>query len=530
MPDALLTAALLGTSTAPLPPAEHPADEIVSASDRKLTPEETVLLRAAARAAYDAAGVKPGPSLQVASECPPETQLVGSLDLMRSLEAADAANEYRQHPSPLIVALRRQMANAGVLLPPELLPRLLAKTPEAYRADLRPLLGVRGRYLAELNPKWSWAVDDFAGESINVAAARETFATSSIDEQLAMLEAVRSLDPAAGREMLEEVFPTEQAKNRVRLLWRLKPQLEPDDESLLASALGDRSGGVRQTASEYLAQLSTSEFARRMRQRAEAMLSFQTPGRIRNRSGLVTCDPPDPLPDEPLEDGISSVERTLISKSDAFIIGTLRMVPPSVWGERFESSPAELFRAASGMFESAIATGWAEAAALHDDGDWMRAAVLHLKKTEPGGRGTAIRKQRLTRIVQALSQEDREQLILDTIDTNPDFCDDMVREFYGEGAWSDRFLTQILEWLPGQVARGRGETPRGTFWLAFASKVLPGLPIANLPQDLNELRTAVETNSGDRSVYDVEHLASLEDQFRLRHRFQAELDRIVASV
>ena len=535
MPDALLKVALLGTSNAPLPPAEHPADDVSAASARELTSEEALLLRAAARSAYDATGVKPQPLAEIAPECPIPTQTVGSPEIARILSDAIALSDLRQRPSPLVVALLRQMAAADVTLPHELLPRLLKATGEAIRAELRPLLGVRGRYLAMLNPKWAWATTRPVEAAIDLSSAQETFATSPIDEQVAMLDAVRKVDPAVGRNLFEDVFASEPGKNRVRLIQSLEAGLEPADEALLESALKDRAGGVRQVATDLLARLPESAFASRIRRRAETMLSLTPADPKRGRPAAVVCEPPDPLPEMSFEDGLSPAERRSFGKTDVFVLATLRFVPPSVWSDRFGLTPDELFTAATGMYDGAIVTGWIAAAVLHRDREWLAAAASRLDDFLSAGTVRTDRATLLGQIIAAMSWVDRERAILDAIGSGAEISgagiDNLMVDLDCEQSpnWSRRFLTRVVDGLAKEIRRSGGLQSGTVGWIEFASVALMGVPFADLPNDIDEICSAVASIADPRGDYGLQVVDNLESQVRLRHRFQAELDRITAA-
>lgn len=63
----------------------------------------------------------------------------------------------------LVVEALGRMAKRGVRLSPELLPLALRQTDPELRAQLRPVLGARGKWLAEQKAEWHWAAEGSRG-------------------------------------------------------------------------------------------------------------------------------------------------------------------------------------------------------------------------------------------------------------------------------------------------------------------------------------------------------------------------------
>jgi hypothetical protein len=162
-------------------------------------------------------------------------------------------------PSALREAFRA-LARRGWVLPPGLLVAALTSPMEA--PETPSVLGARGRWLASMNPAWRWAV---AGDSpLDETEAERTWNEGTKRERITLVRRLRSADPAAARERIAAVFPTEPADVRQDLVRALEVGLSPTDEQFLQAALDDRSKGVREAAAELLPRLPRSAFVDRM--------------------------------------------------------------------------------------------------------------------------------------------------------------------------------------------------------------------------------------------------------------------------
>ena len=125
------------------------------------------------------------------------------------------------------------------------------------------VLGKRGRWLAQQNEGWSYAVlpqNDSEWENATVPA------------RITYLSKLRASDPAHARALLESVWKSEKTGNRVQLLKTLEIGLNPSDEPFLETLLGNYSNGIHFDAEWNLAKLPTSAFSQRMSARAEKVV------------------------------------------------------------------------------------------------------------------------------------------------------------------------------------------------------------------------------------------------------------------
>ena len=241
-------------------------------------------------------------------------------------------------------------ARAGCRLPARLLPRLLDLGSTA--SDLRPgvgaVAGPRGRWLAGHSERWSWAAAEpvDAGEG---AGAR--FATASRAERVALLDAVRTADPARGRDLLAGSWAGEPAAERATLLAGLAAGLSADDEPFLEAALDDRSAAVRQVAADLLGRLPSSRRSARM---AERLRPLVTTSGIRGRT-LVVGRPPEPDA-AARRDGIADAAPSGMGVSAWRTLQLVAGAPLAFWADHLGRDPVGVVALAAGAGESGAAS------------------------------------------------------------------------------------------------------------------------------------------------------------------------------
>jgi hypothetical protein len=237
-------------------------------------------------------------------------------------------------------------ARAGRRVPARLLPRLLdlGSTSPALQTALRTVVGPRGRWLAGHHDRWAWA----AGEALaNLATVQPRFATAAKVERPALLEAVRSADPARGLDMLRSTWKSDPAAERAILLAVLAVGLSDNDEPFLEAALDDRSAGVRQVAVELLGRLPASSRAARMAERLQALVQRDDPrgaalSALRGRGRTTLTFAPPGVPDAAARrDGINDAAPAGMGVSAWRLAQLVGATPLSFWTEHLGLTPAE---------------------------------------------------------------------------------------------------------------------------------------------------------------------------------------------
>ncbi len=383
LPPELITAALVGVERAGLPAAGSlpPALAGLYRGLDGRPPEEALLLLAGATALHNAAGRLPDraadgdggewrpPAYRPEGDrpqCSPEAARF----LDRMLNRQDTAH------LPEFLAL---LDEAGQRAPDELLPLILekgAKIPR-QRPMLLPALGERGRWLASLNPDWHYAVVD----SADAGSLRRAWATD-VAGRPALARAMRALDPAAARRLIESTWRAEPDATRREMMVVLEQGLSIDDEPFLERALDDRDALTRRKAADLLATLPGSRLVARVTAVAGDILAFDGGGGLApSWSGVIT--------EAMVRDGIarpnalagkSGVTRPNAPHTAAdwsrLIVQTVGIIPLDHWTARFEMEPEGLIAAAqAGKWPRTMLSAFAAAAIRQRNRRWADALL-----------------------------------------------------------------------------------------------------------------------------------------------------------
>ena len=279
----LLAAAMIGTERQPLAwPAPATAEAAAATPDpighllaeaTASAPEPAIgLLRCAAAIAVCAqAGARGTPARPLPDPAGAEAR--PALQDAAALAGLDAT--LRDGPPRLQQDLLQQLGDAGLRLPPALLPAALdlGRRQAALRPALTPVLGERGRWLAAHNEHWRYALGAAETGSMDTR-----WTDGSLEQRRAVLAEERQRDPAAARERLQAALPELPARERTELLTALAEGLSPADEPLLDGLRADRGREVRAAALALLQQLPGSAHAGRARARLSALLTRQVSG------------------------------------------------------------------------------------------------------------------------------------------------------------------------------------------------------------------------------------------------------------
>lgn len=285
-----------------------------------------------------------------------------------------------------------QLAQRQLRLPPYLLADLLEKARRdgAWRSLLAPVLGERGRWLAERNPAWQLQAIDQAATPDD-----ETWAFGSLEQRLVYLRALRSRDLAAARECLVAVLKELDARERAALTRVLAIGLTLDDEALLETLRADRSKEVRRAAVELLAQLPASAYQRRMGERLAHCITFVQPeAKSGGLTGLfkrlaqaisteptLSIEPPEAFfaggKDDQLEEAVPGGEG--LGQRAWWLYQVVAASPLHWWGEQGGLAPRELV-AAAGLtdWDEAMVRGWYQATMREGDATWAAALLDRL--------------------------------------------------------------------------------------------------------------------------------------------------------
>ncbi|TDW18851.1 DUF5691 domain-containing protein [Kribbella kalugense] len=345
--DGLVSSALLGTDRRPAHFEELPEHIQERLGDGNL------LDAAALATVYKRAGRKPLRELEPLPAAPGEDRPLPRPVAIRRLAAMLGGFQ----TSALGEWLRAADAR-GWGVPPEHLPALADYA--RHRAEYRPLVmaaaGRRARWLADLNPEWRY---------LHAAVAEsndpEMWTHGNTIQRRTWLRAIRSQDPAAAREALAEVWPTESAATRVDFLSLLADGLSLLDEDFLESALDDRSREVRRGAARLLARLPGSQYGERMTERLHSHLT--------STQGVLAVDLPRRIAQSMERDGLDSQNPEGIGKRAWWFLQIVANTPLSAM------ETAWLKTAVEGCAPEVLQAGWTEAAIRESSEEWARALL-----------------------------------------------------------------------------------------------------------------------------------------------------------
>ncbi len=363
--DTLTRLATLGTARSPAPEALPGLEGQVLRALEGMPAERRILLAAGARAVGRAAGRKL-PVLDTREDvAPPDTREVCPPRVSAVLTELLVSNE-----GDVLREAFERMNRARHRLPPELLPRVLGLKDSAVRAAAEPVLGERGQWLARQNPEWGPAAP-----TTDTTEAERVWAEGGPEERRAALSRARRGDPARARTWVQSTWAQEKAEHRARFLACLDVGLSPEDEPLLELGRTDRAATVREVARYLLAQLPESAFARRMAERARAVLVWEKPGTLRVQL-------PNTWDAEAERDGLDKPPAG-VGQSEHWLLRLLEAVPLRAWEAWFEATPEQLLAAAARTDHGvALSEGWALALRLGPSSPWASALLAFWSRCE----------------------------------------------------------------------------------------------------------------------------------------------------
>ena len=401
---ALQQSAMVGVDRLPLPqifaqaadgaaPASQQALQTALATSVGSGAAQQLLRASAVAAVLERAGWVPGlrdqtlaPLALVPAETRPAPDGKRLQALMREV--------LRDGPQDLQAPMFAALDGAGQRLPHGLLVEALEQGRQsvALRHWLTPVLGERGRWLAALNPQWS-----YAGGVEETADPEQIWQEGSIDQRLALLHGERQAGPAQARARLEASLKELSAKERAPMVMALETGLSMADEPLLEKLLGDRSKEVRENAARLLSRLPQSGHSQRITGWLQAMLS-------RNAKGEWQIEPPEEGSKDWERDGIALQPPAYIKGVKAWWLQQMAgQAPVAFWIDTLGMTPEQLWEwSRRSDWKTALRQGWL--AALRDQHDVRWIALLQTMDRD------ARAESLLPALLNQLSQEQREAL------------------------------------------------------------------------------------------------------------------------
>ncbi|MDH2424112.1 DUF5691 domain-containing protein [Sphaerisporangium sp. TRM90804] len=353
--ERLVSAALVGTDRRPVP---------------------GLLGQAAAHAVAARAGQRLHRGEPLAAALPEEQPLVPRAAGERVARVLDG--EYPR----LLPEWLEAAAGRGFRMPPQLVPRVLdhGARDRSLRAPIGVLAGARGRWLASLNPSWSYLQEEATAHMPTGVAAEEESGSrrggpgsgelhlwefGTRGDRLSYFRRLRAAYPAKARELLIQGWETEAPEDRAAFVHALADGLSMSDEPFLEGALDDRRREVRSQAADLLTRLPESRLGLRMAERAGRCLSLA--------GGRLVAEPPESCDAAMERDGVRSRAPAGTGQRSWWLQQVVAHTPLGFWTTHLGLTAKQIVALNLGDWAREIRLGWERAAVLQDDPTWARA-------------------------------------------------------------------------------------------------------------------------------------------------------------
>lgn len=520
--ESLLKTALVGTAKhtgLPFQVGDETDSLLQSLSDSNK--ESMLLHHAGVRSLYEQCG------RSARTDVTPLETFRGAEKTVRSPHAIELIREcLTPDRKELLVEFLRALADAKLMLAPELLPSALEQSEPSMREALLPVIGARGVWLSRFNSRWSWAWEGTRTLShADRLELRRAWDEGTLPQRLLALAALRRTDAAEGRRWLQESLPQEKAEDRARLVMQLETELSLADEPLLEKLLDDKSEHVRQSAVSLLCRLNESQFSQRMRTRGAELLQAEKAG-ILQKALRLRCKPPEELDRTWIRDGIPARVQSARSKRGFWAEKLASSIPLKYWNELFQTDARTLTQAIEqDEYAEEVIRGWTKALQLSPPTDpstttwakalweyWMK-RITKAKQVLPEGEMSGV-----LAILKVMPDEDAELAVLPFL-SNATLLPFLLREL--KRPWPSAFSNVVLK-QARSVAKSSpiDQAFEWTKCLLIAALALPrsSLQSALMPWDLN--RPGETSWTYGAMVQQVERFLAM---IRLRANFYAEL-------
>lgn len=226
---------------------------------------------------------------------------------------------------------------------------------EDLRDGVASVVGERGRWMASMSERWTWAIGS-TDMAVDADAPLPVIAES--------LRRQRRTDPAAGREMVIAAALGLSAADRAELYGALAVSLTAEDEPLLETLLDERSKKIRAVAASLLSRLPDSALSQRMIVRLEPLIEKK---RLGTKFGVEL---PDSLDGEAARDGIEEKPPSGIGRHAWWLEQIVALTPMQWWEDALGAYPSTLAHKAP---TQEVWRGWLTAAIRQHDGRWAAA-------------------------------------------------------------------------------------------------------------------------------------------------------------
>ncbi|MEM1122117.1 MAG: DUF5691 domain-containing protein [Bacteroidota bacterium] len=252
-------------------------------------------------------------------------------------------------------------------LPFESLPDLLDKCvkDELLWRQIRPIIGERGKWLTQLNPRWQKLAPNISNEQWEIGTKAE---------RIRLLTEMRRRNPSEGLQLLATTWSEEGLSEKTAFIKCLVIGLSPLDEPFLEATLDFPRKEVREIAATLLAQLPQSQLQQRIFSAAKKAIQL---GQTEEGREKPIIQLPNTKDKDLIRDGISPKKKW---KKGGEITGMLyqmvAIIPPERWKQYLQKSPSEILTFfAQSEWAMMLVEGLARAAKLHDADAWKEAIL-----------------------------------------------------------------------------------------------------------------------------------------------------------
>ena len=463
----------------------------------------------------------------LASTCAQEERAIApaaACSRLRGLSGSSGSGEVLLLREWLEVA--RQKA---VVAPHDALPGLLrlGSRSKALRAELLPVLGTRGRWLAAQNDDWAWARGEALGEEASADEAERAFRDGEGTARTEAFALLRSLDANRGLQVLADAWSRESANRRAQWIEMLQPDLRASDKEFLEGALDDRSDAVRKMAAQVLVALPNSAFARRAVERIRKYLRMEkSDGALHLEVSLPSAWDESWARDGIDEKGGRAPTGAATGQRMWWLVQMVAATPPLHWEEAWSATPSEVLEAVA-RDESALVEGLSLAAVRARDSRWLLALLsaptvaravagslphhFLLSKVDPAQRDALLR-ARVRGVLDSLAQEE---------------MDNVLGLLSGHiEPWSFELSIAVLDWMRalGRRAINEGKRSNASQWQFPGGYLLHRAEQFAALMHLDALATAEQDWPSDAPAFFETARAALREAYETRRALRREFE------
>lgn len=266
----------------------------------------------------------------------------------------------------LLPEFLQMTAAGGLVAPPETLPSLLGMSRSELHPLILPVIGRRGRWLAEQNPAWAYALE---------RETQDAWELGTLFERAAALERIRASEPGRARQWVQAGWEQDAPEHRAAFIATFEIGLSMEDEPILEACLDDKRKEVREAAKRLLLRLEHSRFVQRIWARAKPLFRLKSKflGGDKLEVGL-----PEDLDQQAKRDGIGgpALRKKMGEKANA-LAQMVSNIPPALWSREFGKPPEKLISVAVDCeWKEPVLLGWQLAAQRTRDRDWAEGIVI----------------------------------------------------------------------------------------------------------------------------------------------------------